>query len=79
MKIKTTHSSPNASDVDGVQPKSPRPARARFPLVITSSGTPHPHQPEPKTHPKDRASPVPCQTRYPRGDLVFRRIPLIMT
>jgi hypothetical protein len=42
MKIKTTHSSPNASDVDGAQPKSPRPVRARFPLVITSSGTPHP-------------------------------------
>jgi hypothetical protein len=32
---------------DGVQPESPRPARARSP-VITSSGTPHPHQPEPK-------------------------------
>jgi hypothetical protein len=31
--------------------------RARFPLVITSSGTPHPHQPEPKAHPKARVRP----------------------
>jgi hypothetical protein len=37
---------------DGVQPKSPRPVRARFPLVITSSDTPHPRQPEPKADPK---------------------------
>ena len=31
--------------------------KARFPLVITSSGTPHPHQPEPEAHPKTRARP----------------------
>ena len=34
---------PDRQRRDGVQPKSPRPVRARFLLVITSSGTPDPH------------------------------------
>jgi hypothetical protein len=42
---------------DGGQPKSPRPVTTRFPLVITSSGTPHPHQPEPEAHPTARVRP----------------------
>jgi hypothetical protein len=45
---------PDRQQRDGVQPKSPRPVRARFPLVITSSGTPYPHQPESEAHPKAR-------------------------
>ena len=43
---------PDRQRPEGVQQESPRPVRARFLLVITSSGTPHPHQPEPETHPK---------------------------
>jgi hypothetical protein len=31
--------------------------RSEIPLVITSSDTPHPHQPEPKVHPRTRARP----------------------
>jgi hypothetical protein len=31
--------------------------RARFPLGITSSGTPHPHQPESEAHPKAQVRP----------------------
>jgi hypothetical protein len=40
MKIKTTHSSPTASNV-----------------TVFSSGIPHPHQPEPETHPQARVRP----------------------
>jgi hypothetical protein len=48
---------PDRQRRDGVQPKSPRPVEARFPLVITSSGTPHPYQAEPEAHPKARVRP----------------------
>jgi hypothetical protein len=48
---------PDRQQRDGVQPESPRPVRARVPLVITSSSTPHPRQPEPKAHLKDRVRP----------------------
>jgi hypothetical protein len=39
MKIKTTYSSPTGSDMKGFSQrgKSPRPVRARFPLVITAA------------------------------------------
>jgi hypothetical protein len=39
---------PDRQRLEGVQQESPRPVKARFPLVIISSGTPHPHQPERK-------------------------------
>jgi hypothetical protein len=48
---------PDRQRREGVQPEKPRPVRARVPLVITSSGTPHPHQAEPKAHPKARVRP----------------------
>jgi hypothetical protein len=37
---------------DGAQQESLRPVRMRVPLVITSSDTSHPHQPDPEAHPK---------------------------
>jgi hypothetical protein len=39
MKIKKTHSSTTTDDVTVFSPKNPRPVKARFPLVITSSDT----------------------------------------
>jgi hypothetical protein len=47
MKIKMTHPSPTDSDVT-VFSRRVGCREGEVPLVITSSGTPHPYQPEPK-------------------------------
>jgi hypothetical protein len=56
MNIKTTHSNPTTSNVTVLSQRA-RGQEARVPLVITSNSTPHPHQPEPKAHPKTRVKP----------------------
>ena len=53
MKIKTTHSSLTANDWKVFSQRAEA-SEGGFPFVITRSGTPRSHQPEPKAHPKAR-------------------------